>query len=531
VKALRFPVLFSLLLSLLSGLSFGLAVVAAAQSVGAQPAGIVPNSPASGVRADARSLVNEHVQPIDTTQLAAWLIGGIPNSRLARLVAERGLATLPTNNELRQIESAGANKDLLRVLSSGNAQSARVGPSIPEALLKAAAEARLQHFHEAEAGLRQVLAAATPATASQNSALHFAIGVMLRQQEKWDEAFDELTEATQLLPDLPENHGALAYLFYRTDDGPNAIAEARTALSIDPGNAEAYQFLGLGLYSNGQYEAAVHAYGESLARDRGNDNGNADTYYDMGIALHAAGNLPRAITAYEQAIRLRPAFWEAYANLGLILHEEGNLDQAVAEYRAAKKIAPGEASIRNNLGNTYCDQGNFDSAIDELHTLYREHPEWQQGHACLASAYMAKKNYRAAVDELRLALQQNPTGSTEHRVLGQALLLDNQPEEALRELRLAVSLNPDSDLAHHLLGTVLFQQNQLQAAEREFREALRVNPSADNHYSLAACLMTMDRYQEALAELETASRLDPERTLYRARREELIKLMKEPNSR
>jgi tetratricopeptide (TPR) repeat protein len=128
-------------------------------------------------------------------------------------------------------------------------------------------------------------------------------------------------------------------------------------------------------------------------------------------------------------------------------------------------------------------------------------------------------------------VQQNPTGSTEHRILGQALLLANKPDDALRELQLAVSLNPDSDLAHHLLGTLLFQRQELHAAEKEFREALRVNASADNHYSLAACLMTMDRYEEALSELETAARLDPERSLYRARREELLKLMKEPNSR
>jgi tetratricopeptide (TPR) repeat protein len=480
------------------------------------------------------------IQPLTTTQIAAWLVGGFSGNRLALLVAERGLATLPTKSELRQMESAGANQDLMTVLRSGNAQSARIGPAIPEALLKAAAAARQQRFHDAETELHEVLNSETaaadatsgnPASAGQISALHFALGVMYRQQEKWDEAYDELTQATQIMPDLAENHAALAYLFYRLDDGPNAIAEARTALSIDPRDAEAYQFLGLGLYSSGQYQAAVHAYSESLAREGSDDKDNADTFYDMGIALHADGNLPRAMAAYHEAIRLRPAFWEAHANLGLILHEEGSLDEAVAQYREAKRLAPGEASIRNNLGNTYCDQGNFDAAITELRTLYRDHPEWQQGHACLASAYMAKKNYGAAVDELRLALQLNPTGSAEHRVLGQVLLLDNQPEEALRELRLAVSLNPDSDLAHHLLGTALFQQDQLPAAEREFREALRVNASADNHYSLAACLMTMDRYEEALAELEMASRLDPERTLYRARREELLKLMKETNSR
>jgi tetratricopeptide (TPR) repeat protein len=101
----------------------------------------------------------------------------------------------------------------------------------------------------------------------------------------------------------------------------------------------------------------------------------------------------------------------------------------------------------------------------------------------------------------------------------------------LREFRLAVSLNPDSDVSHHYLGTALFQQKQVQAAEKEFREALRLSPSADNHFSLAACLMSMDRYEEALSELELASRLDPGRTLYRARREELLKLMKDTSAR
>ena len=115
-------------------LLFALAAVAAAQSIPTPPGNLQPDAPRSGVQDDVQAGVQADVQPVDTTQLAAWLIGGVPSARLARLVAERGLATLPTNNELRQIESAGANKDLLRVLSSGNAQSARVGPPIPEAL-------------------------------------------------------------------------------------------------------------------------------------------------------------------------------------------------------------------------------------------------------------------------------------------------------------------------------------------------------------------------------------------------------------
>ena len=99
-------------------------------------------------------------------------------------------------------------------------------------------------------------------------------------------------------------------------------------------------------------------------------------------------------------------------------------------------------------------------------------------------------------------------------------------EDAARELRVAVSLNPDSALAHHYLGTALFDLQQFEAAEKEFRQALRLEPTADHHYDLAACLVSMNRYEDALAELEVASHLEPGQSLFRARKEELIKLMK-----
>ena len=465
-------------------------------------------------------------RPVNSTELMAWLTAGVPCNRLIRIIQQRGIASIPNNEQIRQFEAAGADPILIRTLSNLKPSSAMspVTPQIPPSLIQAAISARSQRFHEADLDLRQAVSADP-----QNAALHFALGSMLRLQERWDDAFDEITLATRLMPDFPENHSGLAYIFYRLDDGPNAIAEARTALSMDPQNAEAYQFLGLGLFSNGQYGAAVHAFIESLARDAG----NPDTYYDLGITLHADGNLPSALAAYRQAIRLNPGFWEAHSNLALILHEQSKLDEALAEYREAKRLAPQEASVRNNLGNTYCDQGDFDAAIVELRELYRQHPEWEQGHGCLARAYMSKKNYAGAVDELQLAVRQNPSSSAEHRLLGEALLLNDKLEEGIHELRLAVTLNPDSDTAHHSLGTALFQQQQPAAAEKEFREALRLNASSDNHYSLAACLMTMDRYEEALSELEAATQLDPERKLYRARRDELRKLMlmKETNSR
>jgi tetratricopeptide (TPR) repeat protein len=105
-----------------------------------------------------------------------------------------------------------------------------------------------------------------------------------------------------------------------------------------------------------------------------------------------------------------------------------------------------------------------------------------------------------------------------------------QPE-ALRELRLAVQLDPDSPLAHHYLATALFNGEDFAAAETEFRQTLRLQPTANNHFSLSACLMSLGRYDDALTELDKATRLGPAQNLYRARKQELLRLRKASNGR
>ena len=92
-------------------------------------------------------------------------------------------------------------------------------------------------------------------------------------------------------------------------------------------------------------------------------------------------------------------------------------------------------------------------------------------------------------------------------------------------MRKAVSLNPKSALAHHYLGTALVNTQQLAEAESELREALNLEPNAQNHYSLAACLMALNRFEEALGQLEIASRLDPNENLYRARMQEAARMI------
>jgi tetratricopeptide (TPR) repeat protein len=107
------------------------------------------------------------------------------------------------------------------------------------------------------------------------------------------------------------------------------------------------------------------------------------------------------------------------------------------------------------------------------------------------------------------------------------LLLTGHADEAEEQLRIAVELDPDSPMGHHYLGTALFQTEKWEKAAKEFQEAVRLQPSADNHFYLAACLASMGNYDKALSEFDAASRLAPNQILYRSRKEELLKLMKQ----
>jgi tetratricopeptide (TPR) repeat protein len=475
-----------------------------------------------------------------------WLAGGISSARIQRLTgangSTRGLACRVTPPCIRTLRNAGANEHLIQELerqdkaeqngthagpihqkktvASGSQQKASRRSDTSCGCTGAAAEiAAVAHTNNLNAAEDQLRAALRDDP--DNASLLFVLGTILRRQERFDEALDALSDSAHLAPGFPETHSQLSYLFYRTDDSDSALAEARTALSMDPANAEAYRYLGLALYAEGHYDAALNAYEKSLERE----SENADVYFDIGITQRDKGNLRQATIAYRHALALRPDFWQAHSNLGVVLHDEGKFDESAVEYRAAIRLKPDEASVRNNLGNTLCDKEDFDGAIAEFKELYRQSPDWEGGHNCLARAYMSKRDYPSAIRELRAAIAANPAGAVEHRVLGQALLLTGKDQEAVEVLRKAVALNPESALAHHYLGTALVNTQEIAEAEKEFREALRLEPNAKNHYSLAACLMALNRYEEALGELEIASRLDPKENLYRARMQEAARMI------
>ena len=102
----------------------------------------------------------------------AWLTAGVPGNRLVRLVKEQGTTGALNKEQIRQLESAGADVNLIQAVTKSKVSATANSDTleIPAALVQAAVEAHNQRFHEAELHLRQALRADP-----QNGALHFAL--------------------------------------------------------------------------------------------------------------------------------------------------------------------------------------------------------------------------------------------------------------------------------------------------------------------------------------------------------------------
>lgn len=263
-------------------------------------------------------------QPAETklitcNQVEAWLAGGVSNQRLQEIAGTYGVGFRFSPADARLLNQAGADSSLVQALQK---LSPRAGSAeISACSAKLAYASQLMHsnnFMGGESILRKLISGDP-----RSAALHFALGYERQMQGDWDEAFDEFSTSKELMPGFPETHNRLAMNFFHSNYGDETIGEARTALSIDPDNAEGYRLLGLGLYLNQQYSAALHALGESLERN----SQNAQTYADLGLVELAQKHPDTAAASYRKAIRLDPQLLEAQEGLRAALRQSAEVSE------------------------------------------------------------------------------------------------------------------------------------------------------------------------------------------------------------
>jgi Flp pilus assembly protein TadD len=135
---------------------------------------------------------------------------------------------------------------------------------------------------------------------------------------------------------------------------PQAEREFKTALSLQPANARAWDGIGV------LYDLMRRAPDAEPAHRRALDlePGNASYWNNLGFSLYVARKNDDAIVALERALALDPSLAVAYNNLGFAYGRRGNDVDAERCFRTAG----GEASARLNMAIVYDERGDAEAA-------------------------------------------------------------------------------------------------------------------------------------------------------------------------
>jgi Flp pilus assembly protein TadD len=177
-------------------------------------------------------------------------------------------------------------------------------------------------------------------------------------------------------------HGLLGDALTREKRFDEAIEQLQEASRLNPNDAKLHYRLGTGLENKGQLDGAINQYRETIKLDPN----CVDAYNKLGMALGRKGLLDEAIQQFQAALKLAPGFNDLHYNLGNALARTGRLSGAAEQFQEALKLKPDDAGAHNNLGVVLSRQGRIAEAIVQFQEALELKPDYSEARKNLAAA-------------------------------------------------------------------------------------------------------------------------------------------------
>jgi tetratricopeptide (TPR) repeat protein len=245
-----------------------------------------------------------------------------------------------------------------------------------------------------------------------------------------------------------------------------------------------------------QIQAGRFAAAETTLRALvGADPGNADAWCYLGIALGQQEKLEDAIAGFQKAIRLRPTSFEAHTNLGITFLKQRRLDDAVRCLRHALALKPDYAYALNGLGNALAELGRVDEAIDALRQTVRIQPNFAEPYINLGIQLKDQEKLSEAAACYQQALRLRPNSVEALVNFGVCLREQGNLPEAIVCFERALQFRPNMAEAHGNWAATLVDTGDIDLALAHYQEALRLRPAYPQAYYGLGELAVQGHYQ------------------------------------
>ena len=294
-----------------------------------------------------------------------------------------------------------------------------------------------------------------------------------------------------------------AHQLYEQARWPEAAAELRAAIDINPYNASWHFNLGLTLEAMEDYPRACDVFKAALQLEPD----DLETLNCLGVNLTRQGAYGEALEFLEHIEHLDSAYEPSYCNRIITYTEMGRHEDAELMFYLARQVLDECPLCMYNIGNSFYARGNYDRAIQCWQETIRLQADHLHAGVRIAEAFWAKGDLDSARTYYQQELDRNGEDADVLLDYGELLLEIDQLEDAEAAFRRALEVSPDNAAAHYCLGELALRRGKYETALRAMRRSLKLDPEyPGSHAKLAGLLIRKGQIQEGakhiLAELK-----------------------------
>jgi len=270
-------------------------------------------------------------------------------------------------------------------------------------------------------------------------------------------------------------------------------------------------------------------------------------YANLGVVYMRRKEWSKALGELQKARKLMPQVAGVRLNIGLAYYRQSEFLKAIPEFEAVVRAQPDAQQARYLLGQSYFFADRWTDAVATLEPLWEQEsgnlqylymlsnaayragrkeldqragaqllkvggdsPEYQ---LIVGEYYLNREEYDAAMKQFAAAAKANPTLPFVHFYMGRVHMGEQEYTQAREEFLKDAAIEPDVALNYEEIGNSYWLTEDDVNAEKNYREALRRDPRRVNSMlGLAKIYQRRQKYEAALAEADSALKVDPERT-------------------
>ncbi|HEY9678339.1 MAG TPA: tetratricopeptide repeat protein [Drouetiella sp.] len=219
-----------------------------------------------------------------------------------------------------------------------------------------------------------------------NADAHNALGQVLKEQGRNEEAASELNTATVLNPDMSFAYSSLG-LVRMAQNSPAEASEAfKRAITLNSGNSSAHYGLGAVLLKQGQIDDAIKELNTSLYQFPN----SWPVRMALGQAYQTQGNTVAALQQYQLSTLIKPENIEPYVRMADIHQERGDSELALADLRSGLTQAPTDLQLRQRIADLDMSLERADDAIKNYRVILQLSPNDNNAMKGLSQALLIK---------------------------------------------------------------------------------------------------------------------------------------------